>query len=258
MGLELFVSWFAWMGIPGAWLSLVMLTALLIILGVDNILFISILASKLPKKQRSFARRLGVMVALGARLVLLGGIAWVMQLQTTLFEVMAHAFTGKDLVLLAGGLFLLGKSTKEIHANLEGDGGHKEAAVSTLSGVIIQVLLLDAVFSVDSVITGIGMTEHISLIVVAMFIAMGVMIASVNFIGQFIQRHPSFKILALSFLLLIGTMLITESMGYHVPKGYIYFAMAFSVFVETIEINAEKESKEPAKLRNTPSADEVQ
>lgn len=244
--------WFVWMADPAAWISLAVLTALLIVLGIDNVLFISVLAERLPEKQRPLARRLGLGAALGARLLMLAGIAWIMQLSTELFTLLGNSISGKDLILLSGGLFLIGKSSIEIQESLEGDDEEEHVGKATMQSVLVQVILLDAVFSIDSVITGIGLTEHIPIIVIAMLIAMAIMIASVNYIGRFIERHPSFKMLALSFLLLIGTILVTESMGYHIPKGYIYFAMAFAAFVEVLNMNIRRRKKEPTKLRNRP------
>lgn len=237
---------------PEAWVSLGVLTTLLVVLGIDNVLFITVLAERLPREQRSLTRRLGLAAALGARLLMLAGIAWIMQLNTELFSVLDNSISGKDLILLIGGLFLLGKSSIEIQESLEGEEHVEHEGEATMQSVLIQVLLLDSVFSIDSVITGIGLTEHIPIIVIAMLVAMGVMIASVNYIARFIERHPSFKMLALAFLLLIGTILVTESMGVHVPKGYIYFAMAFAAFVEVLNMNIRKRTKEPTKLRKRP------
>lgn len=251
---------FEWMASPGAWVALVSLTALEIVLGVDNILFISILSDNLPQKQRDFARRLGLGLALGARLVMLLGVAWIMSLNATLFEVLGEAISGRDLILMAGGLFLLAKSTTEIHDNLEGPedlAEEKGAAVrSSLASVLAQIMILDGVFSIDSVITAIGLVEEIVIIVVAMVIAMIVMILSVNVIGRFIEEHPSFKMLALSFLILVGTVLTADGIGFHIPRGYLYFAMAFSAGVEFLNLQVRKQRRAPVHLHKQPHAEE--
>jgi predicted tellurium resistance membrane protein TerC len=208
------------------------------VLGVDNIIFISILAGKLPADQRSRARRLGLSLAMFIRIALLLSITWVMGLTRPLFTAFAHAVSGRDLILLVGGLFLIGKSTLEIHEKLESPETHGEAArvANSFSGVIVQILLLDIVFSLDSVITAVGMADDVSIMITAVVIAVLVMLASSGAIGDFVERHPTVKVLALSFLLLIGVSLTAEGAGQHVPKGYIYFAMGFSVFVEAINL----------------------
>lgn len=246
---------FEWIFQFEAWIALLSITALEIVLGVDNILFISILSDNLPQDQRDYARRLGLIMALLGRLVMLFFIAWIMSLSTGLFEIFDRSFSSKDLILLAGGLFLLGKSTTEIHDNLEGPETEKETSshtADTLISVLVQVLLLDAVFSIDSVITAIGLTEVIPIIVIAMTVAMGVMILSVNVIGEFIEEHPAFKMLALSFLLLVGVVLMSEGLGFHIPKGYVYFAMAFSAFVEFLNLKIRKARQKPVHLRKQP------
>jgi len=246
---------FEWIFHFEAWIALLSITALEIVLGVDNILFISILSDNLPRDQRDYARRLGLIMALLGRLVMLFFIAWIMSLSTTLFEVFGQSFSSKDLILLAGGLFLLGKSTTEIHDNLEGPEAVEDKTAhkaDTLMSVLFQVLLLDAVFSIDSVITAIGLTEVIPIIVIAMVVAMAVMILSVNVIGEFIEEHPAFKMLALSFLLLVGVVLMSEGLGVHVPKGYIYFAMAFSAFVEFLNLKIRKSRRKAIHLRKQP------
>jgi len=222
---------------PEAYVSLATLTAMEIVLGIDNIVFISILAGKLPKEQQEKARKLGLSLALVMRLGLLFAISWVMGLTAPLFEVLGKTFSGRDLILLGGGLFLLAKATHEIHDKLE--GGHEDSKLSGASQfgmILVQIMLLDIVFSLDSVITAVGMAQHIAVMVVAMVVAVGVMLAFSGYIGDFVNRHPTMKILALSFLLLIGVMLMAEGMGQHIGKGYIYFAMAFSLAVELLNM----------------------
>lgn len=226
--------------------ALLTLTAMEIVLGIDNIIFIAILVGKLPKEQQEKTRKIGISLALIIRLLLLMSIAWVMSLTETLFEVFEHNVTGRDLILLFGGLFLIGKSTYEIHEKLEAGPetatevrSNSKSARSTL----IQILLLDIVFSLDSVITAVGMAKHIPIMVAAMVIAVLVMLVSSGKISDFVHRHPTIKILALSFLLLIGVMLMVEGMGGHVSKGYIYFAMAFSLMVEMLNIKYRKKHR---------------
>jgi len=223
---------------PETWLSLLTLTAMEIVLGIDNVVFISILTAKLPQAEQPLARRLGLGLALILRLALLFAITWVMGLTRTLFELFGQPFSGRDLILLAGGLFLVAKATHEIYDKLE--VAHTEAAsaarVASFMPILLQVLALDLVFSLDSVITAVGMARHVSVMVVAMVIAVGVMLVFADAIGAFVERHPSMKILALSFLLLIGVMLVADGMGQHIGKGYIYFAMAFSLGVELINM----------------------
>jgi predicted tellurium resistance membrane protein TerC len=223
---------FDWISSPEGWIALITLTVLEIVLGVDNIIFISILSGKLPQHQQDKARRIGLLLAMLMRVALLFSIAWVARLKEPLFAVFGHGVAGRDLVLILGGLFLLAKSTHEIHENLEGEGEHGKArAVASLAGVLVQIMLLDIVFSLDSVITAIGMADHLSVMILAVMIAVGVMMVAAGSISRFVERHPTVKMLALSFLLLIGMSLILDGVGQHVPKGYIYFAMGFSVFV---------------------------
>lgn len=230
------------------WIALLTLTVLEIVLGVDNIVFISILAGKLPPEQRERARKVGLSLAMFIRIALLFSITWVMGLQSTLFTVMEQAISSRDLILIGGGLFLLAKSTHEIHDRLEGDEGDKSAAPArSFAAVIVQILLLDIVFSLDSVITAVGMAEHIGIMVTAVVLAVGVMLLSSGVIGAFVDRHPTVKMLALAFLLLIGVSLIGEGLGQHIPKGYIYFAMGFSVFVEMINLRVRAKT-EPVRL----------
>ena len=239
-----------WLTDPQAWVALGTLTALEIVLGIDNIIFISILASKLPQSQRPKARVVGLTVAMVARLLLLFSLSWLMSLTAPLFEVLSNEISGRDVILIVGGLFLLVKSTLEIHDKLEGEESHVAAGPpATFASVIVQIGLLDIVFSLDSVITAIGMVKEVMVMAVAIIIAVVVMMAAAAPINRFIDQHPTIKILALSFLLLVGVMLIGEGLEFHIPKGYIYFAMAFSVFVEMLNTKIRKRMKSPVKLR---------
>jgi len=232
-----------------AWISLLTLTLLEIVLGVDNVIFISILAGKLPKEQQARARRLGLTLALVTRVLLLLGIAWMAKLTTPLFHVFSHPISGRDLILLVGGLFLIAKSTHEIHDKLEGeDGGHGAVVAPTFASVITQILILDVVFSLDSVITAIGMVKHVPIMIIAVVIAVGFMLLFADRISSFIEKHPTLKMLALSFLILIGFTLVAESFHKEIPKAYIYFAMAFSVGVEVLNIRMRKPKAEPVQL----------
>lgn len=222
---------------PEMWIALLTLTLLEIVLGIDNVVFISILAAKLPKEQQARARKLGLSLALITRVLLLLGISWVAGLTGELFRVGQHPVSGRDLILLLGGLFLLGKSTHEIHAKLEGeDGSMTNRMAPSFRSVIIQILLLDVVFSLDSVITAVGMVQQIPVMVAAVVISMGFMLAFAGHISAFIEKHPTLKMLALSFLILIGFALVAEGFHQKIPKGYIYFAMAFSVLVELLNM----------------------
>ena len=226
-----------WLFAPDALIALVTLTVLEIVLGVDNIIFISILASKLPKAQQARARRVGLFLAMFMRVALLFSLAWVIGLTRPLFAVLGQEISGRDLILILGGLFLLAKSTHEIHDKLEGTEGHADTRVVTsFTSVIVQILLLDVVFSLDSVITAVGMADELWVMITAVVIAVGIMMASAGTIAAFVDRHPTVKMLALSFLLLIGLSLLIEGFDYHIPKGYIYFAMGFSVFVEMVNL----------------------
>jgi predicted tellurium resistance membrane protein TerC len=239
-----------WFTDPQAWLALGTLTALEIVLGIDNIIFISILASKLPRDQQPRARFWGLTVAMVTRLLLLFSLSWLMSLTAPLFEIFAHEISGRDVILIAGGLFLLIKSTLEIHDKLEGEGGHVPTrAAASFGAIMVQIALLDIVFSLDSVITAIGMADRVSIMATAIVIAVLVMMVAAGAISQFIDRHPTIKILALSFLLLIGVMLIGEGLEFHIPKGYIYFAMAFSVLVEMLNTKIRQRRAPPLKLR---------
>ena len=235
---------FEWMSGLEGWIALLTLTVLEIVLGIDNIVFISILAGKLRPEERGRARRVGLGLAMFIRIALLLSITWVMGLTAPLFTVLTQEISGRDLILIVGGLFLLAKSTHEIHDKLEGEEGHASAKVAaSFAGVIIQILLLDIVFSLDSVITAIGMAEHVAVMIIAVVIAVAVMMLSAGAISDFVDRHPTVKMLALSFLLLIGVSLIAEGFDQHIPKGYIYFAMAFSVFVEMINLRIRARGK---------------
>jgi predicted tellurium resistance membrane protein TerC len=230
-------------------LGLITLTFLEIVLGVDNVIFISILSSKLPRPQQGSARRLGLLAALGMRILLLLSIVWIIRLTTPLFYILGRPISGRDLILIAGGLFLLAKATIEIHERLEGEEGHSSARVRpSFAAVITQIAVLDIVFSLDSVITAVGMADQIAIMVTAVVLAVGVMMLSAGPISFFVNRHPTVKILALSFLLLIGVSLVGEGLGTHISKGYIYFAMGFSVFVEAINLRVRRVSP-PVHLR---------
>jgi predicted tellurium resistance membrane protein TerC len=239
-----------WLTDPNAWIALLTLTVLEIVLGIDNIIFISILAGRLPTDQQHRARRLGLALAMLMRIALLLSIAWVARLTNPLFEVLAHPVSGRDLILMIGGLFLLFKATREIHDKLEGEEGEGNARVAAASftSVIVQIMLLDIVFSLDSVITAVGMAEQLWVMITAVVLAVLVMLVSSGPISDFVHRHPTVKMLALSFLLLIGMSLVAEGLGHHIPKGYIYFAMGFSVFVEALNLRLRKKV-EPVELR---------
>lgn len=240
----------SWMTSPEAWIALLTLTALEIVLGIDNIIFISILSGKLPIEKQAKARQLGLLLAMGMRILLLMSIAWIVKLTKPLFEVMGHGFSGRDIILLGGGLFLIAKATHEIHHKLEGIEGESAAKiVPSFSGVLIQIMLLDIVFSLDSVITAVGMARDLPVMIIAVVISVGVMMLAAKSIGDFVEKHPTLKILALSFLLLIGTTLVGEGTGMHIPKGYVYFAMAFSVLVEMLNLRMRAKSK-PVHLRS--------
>jgi predicted tellurium resistance membrane protein TerC len=232
-----------WLGDPQAWIGFVTLAVLEIVLGIDNLIFISILVGKLPARDQPLARRLGLGLAMIGRIGLLLSLSWVVRLTRPLFTVMGQEISGRDLVLIVGGLFLLAKSTHEIHDRLEGEEGHASARVApSFTSVLIQVMLLDLVFSLDSVITAVGMVDRISVMVAAVITAVAVMMVFAGRVSAFIHRHPSVKMLALSFLLMIGVMLIAEGFDQHIPKGYVYFAMAFSVFVEALNIRMRRKA----------------
>jgi predicted tellurium resistance membrane protein TerC len=238
----------AWTSSAEGWIALATLTVLEVVLGIDNIIFISILAGKLPQADRARARKVGLSLAMIIRILLLLSITWVMGLTAPLFAVLGQEISGRDIILIVGGLFLLGKSTLEIHEKLEGVEGHSSAkVVASFAAVIVQILLLDIVFSLDSVITAVGMADDVAVMILAVIIAVGVMLVSAGSISDFVDRHPTVKILALSFLLLIGVSLMAEGFDQHIPKGYIYFAMAFSVFVEMINLRVRSKA-EPVQL----------
>jgi len=248
-----------WISSPEAWVALATLTLLEIVLGIDNIVFISVLVGRLPEAQRQRARILGLGLAMGTRILLLLVITWIMRLETELFTVFDIGFSGRDLILIGGGLFLLGKATLEIHHSLEGaeEGAHA-AAVASFFGVLAQIAVIDIVFSLDSVITAVGMAEHVPVMILAIVIAVGVMMFAAGPIGNFVDAHPTVKMLALSFLVLIGVVLIAEGVELHIPKGYIYFAMFFSVSVEMLNLRVRRR-RQPVKLHpRAPVAGEVE
>jgi predicted tellurium resistance membrane protein TerC len=235
-----------WITEPQAWIALITLTALEIVLGIDNIIFISVLSGRLPKGQRGKARTLGLLAAMLTRLALLASLQWLSRLTTPLFAVAGHTVTARDLILLGGGLFLLAKATFEIHHNLEGgpDDDDRRTRVS-FRGVIVQIMVLDIVFSLDSVITAIGMADHLLVMATAIVIAVGVMMVAAAPISGFVELHPTVKMLALAFLLLVGMSLVADGFGQHIPKGYIYFAMGFSVLVEALNLRARTAQQGP-------------
>jgi predicted tellurium resistance membrane protein TerC len=240
-----------WLTDPQIWIALATLTFLEIVLGVDNIIFISILSGKLPPDQQPRARKIGLLGAMLTRVLLLFSIAWMARLTTPLFTALGHEVSGRDLILIGGGLFLLAKSTFEIHDKLEGEEEHGSArAAASFMSVIIQIMLLDIVFSLDSVITAIGMVDELWVMVTAVIVSVGIMMVAAEPISGFVHKHPTVKMLALSFLLLIGLSLILEGAGQHIPKGYIYFAMGFSVFVEMINLRLRKKATAPVHLRD--------
>lgn len=243
-----------WIADPQAWIALGTLTALEIVLGIDNIIFITILASRLPKEQRDKARLIGLGIAMVSRILLLFAIAWIMGLTDPWFTILDYEISGRDLILIAGGLFLLGKASHEIHNNLEGEDPTEQGGAVTAGfwSVLVQIALIDMVFSIDSVITAVGLADHIQVMVIAIVIAVGVMMLSANAIGGFVERHPTIKMLALSFLILIGFTLVAEGMEFHIPKGYVYFAMAFSVGVELLNLRVRairRKRERPVRLR---------
>jgi len=245
-----------WIADPQAWVALATLTVLEIVLGIDNVVFIAILASKLPGEQQDRARRIGLLLAMVMRIALLFSLSWIIRLTDPLFVVLGEEISGRDLVLILGGLFLLAKSTHEIHDRLEGDQGEASARVMpSLRSVLIQIVLLDIVFSLDSVITAVGMAEDLGVMVTAVVVAVGFMMVFARPISEFVDQHPTVKILALSFLLLIGVTLIAEGLDQHIPKGYIYFAMAFSVGVEMINLRVRRSHSKAVQLRQPYDAD---
>jgi predicted tellurium resistance membrane protein TerC len=251
-----------WLTNPEIWIALLTLTVLEIVLGIDNIVFLSIITGKLPPALQPRARRIGLTIAMLLRIVLLASLAWIIRLTAPLFTVFGHGISGRDLILLAGGLFLIAKSTHEIHERLEGDEGQgKIRAPATFRSVVGQLVLLDLVFSLDSVITAVGMARQLGVMIAAVVIAMAVMMLSAAAISDFVHRHPTIKMLALSFLLLIGMSLIADGLGQHLSKGYIYFAMGFSVFVEMLNLKLRARAggagveRDPVRLREAYTPD---
>jgi predicted tellurium resistance membrane protein TerC len=239
-----------WITSPEIWIALLTLTALEVVLGIDNIVFISILAGKLPADQQARARTVGLALAMLTRILLLLTISWIIGLTRPLFTVLDQDFSGRDLILLGGGLFLLAKATFEIHEKLEGSEGHSSVRVAPrFASVIVQIILLDMVFSLDSVITAVGTADDVEVMIAAVIIAVGVMLVSAAPLSAFVERHPTVKMLALSFLLLIGMSLVADSLGQHISKGYIYFAMGFSVFVEMLNLRLRAREAPPVHLR---------
>lgn len=241
----------AWLTNPEIWIALITLTVLEIVLGIDNIIFISIISARLPLEEQPRARRIGLLFAMGTRVLLLMGLSWMVRLTRPLFEVAGHPFSGRDLILFFGGLFLLYKATHEIHQKMEGDQADPNAAqpkAVTFSQVIVSIAILDIVFSLDSVITAVGMVDQVPVMVAAIIIAVGTMMLAAESISAFVEAHPTVKMLALSFLLLIGLSLVGEGLGHHIPKPYIYFSMAFSAMVEFLNIRSNKSKKPPVVL----------
>jgi predicted tellurium resistance membrane protein TerC len=231
---------------PDAWIAFFTLTALELVLGIDNIVFISILADKLPESQRDLARRIGLGLAMFMRIGLLLLLSWIIGLTAPLFEIVGQEISGRDLILLSGGLFLLYKSTHEVHQLLEGEEGEGSARVSaTFASVIVQILIIDCVFSIDSIITAVGMVNEIAIMIAAVIASVSLMMVAAGPIGRFVSARPTIKMLALSFLFMIGAVLIADGLGHHVPKGYIYFAMAFSIVVEVLNMRLRKPKAEP-------------
>lgn len=241
---------FAWITSPEAWIALGTLTSLEIVLGIDNIIFISILVGRLPEEKRNISRNVGLMLAMFTRLALLFSIVWVANLTQPWFSILEQDISGRDIILIGGGLFLLAKATHEIHSSLEGiEETIPTIKNVTMAAVLLQIAILDIVFSLDSVITAVGLAQHISIMAIAIILAVGVMLFAARPISDFVDAHPTIKILALSFLILVGVTLIAEGFDAHVPKGYIYFAMAFSVAVEMLNLRLRKKQIQPIKLR---------
>lgn len=230
---------------PEIWLSLATLTFLEIVLGIDNVIFVALMASRLKEEDRAKARALGLGMALVFRVVMLFGLVWITKLETELFEIFEHGYSWRDLILVAGGLFLLGKGTLEIHHAVEGPAQHAGNPVhAAFATIVAQIVVIDVVFSLDSVITAVGMTDEVPIMIAAVVIAMGVMLLAATTVATFIERHPTTKMLALSFLLLVGVALVADGLGFHIPRGYLYFAIAFSLLVETLNIFARRSRTE--------------
>lgn len=244
------MEFFGWISSPEAWLALGALTAIEIVLGIDNVIFLSILVAKLPLAQQAKARQIGLGLAMGMRIALLLSLSWLLGFTQPLFALLGYEISGRDLILIAGGLFLLAKSTLEIHSGLEGEQGIASArAMVSFAAVIVQVVLLDIVFSIDSVLTAVGMANEVPVMVLAIVISVGIMLVAASAIHEFIERHPTVKMLALSFLVLVGVALIGEGLDMHIPRGYIYFAMAFSVGAEMLNIRVRRGAAAPVRLR---------
>jgi predicted tellurium resistance membrane protein TerC len=238
-----------WLAEPSVWVGFLSLTVLEIVLGIDNIVFISILSSRLPPEQQARARTIGLSLAMVTRILLLLTLAWIMRLSTPLFSALGQEISGRDLILIAGGLFLVAKSTREIHHKLEGEDRARTGVYPSFRAVILQILLLDVVFSLDSVITAVGMVDQVPVMIAAIVVAVTVMLVSAGTIAGFVDRHPTVKMLALSFLLLIGVTLIAEGFQQHISKGYIYFAMGFSIFVEFLNLRFQRGARAPVRFR---------
>lgn len=235
---------FEWVTDPHMWMGLATLTALEIVLGIDNIVFLSVIVSKLPQNQQKSARRIGLIGAMGMRLALLAGIAWVMELTTPMFSAFGQGVSGRDLILIVGGLFLIAKASKEIHHTIDEPEEHGPGKImSSFAMTIVQIMLLDIIFSLDSVITAVGLVDHISIMMIAVVLSVLVMLAAARTIGEFVEKHPSVKMLALAFLILVGFVLLLDGVEIHIPKGYIYFAMAFSLGVETLNLINQKRKR---------------
>ena len=246
---------FDWIADPHMWIGLATLTALEIVLGIDNIVFLSVIVAKLPKKQQKAARRMGLIGAMLMRLLLLACMAWVMELTTPLFDVFDRGISGRDMILIVGGLFLIAKASMEIHNTIDEPGDHETKPVVGFVGTIIQIMLLDVIFSLDSVITAVGLVDHLTVMMLAVVISVGVMLFAARLIGEFVDKHPSIKMLALSFLILVGFVLLLDGVQIHVPKGYIYFAMAFSLSVETLNLlNRQRKQKKRLQNQGSPQA----
>jgi predicted tellurium resistance membrane protein TerC len=241
-----------WLSDPQAWIALATLTGLELVLGIDNIVFISILSGRLRGQDRQRARVLGLVAAMGMRILLLFSLSWIIRLTEPLFAVFSHPFSGRDLILLIGGIFLLAKSTFEIHHKLEGqDESRKVAAAPSFASVILQIMFLDVIFSLDSVITAVGMVDDVSIMIAAVVLSVGFMMWFAKPISEFVELHPTVKMLALSFLLLIGMTLVADGIGHHMPKGYVYFAMGFSIFVEMLNLRLRGHKSDPVHLHET-------
>ncbi|CAN7158071.1 TerC family protein [Polaromonas sp. LjRoot131] len=242
---------------PQAWVAFATLTALELVLGIDNIIFISILVDKLPKEKQEVARRLGLFMAMFMRIGLLLVLSWIIGLVEPLFTVLKQEISGRDLILIGGGLFLIWKSTGEIHQSMEGEEGHASSTVkATFAAVIVQIMIVDMIFSLDSIITAVGMVDNLTVMIAAVIASVGLMMLFAPAIGRFVSTHPTIKMLALSFLVVVGVVLIAEGLDHHVPKGYVYFAMAFSVGVEMLNIRMRRKTSKPVHLRNAYSADD--